>query len=320
MILGIDEVGRGVWAGPLVVGAVTLGSARIDGLTDSKALTKKKRELLDVEIRDKAAAIGLGWVSASEIDEIGLGEALRLATKRAVREVQQKNVEFHEIILDGTVNFLSDTALSQYVTTMKKADLFIPSVSAASIVAKVARDNWMIEQAGIYPEYGFDEHVGYGTARHRSAIDTFGVTPLHRLSIAPLVKYRDMPTKHSIPIEDLNETISTRRIGDESESVAALELERAGHTIIERNWKTKYCEIDIVSRLGDTYYFTEVKHRKSDYGGDGLAAITDKKLNQMRYAAKFYAHTHQLRNQNLRLLAIATTGKTPQFVSLVEAE
>jgi ribonuclease HII len=185
MILGIDEVGRGSWAGPLVVGAVVLGGANIDGLTDSKKLTKKRREILDLEIREKAHGFGLGWVEAGKIDEIGLSKALKLATKRAIEQIA---TPYHKIIIDGTINFLSETNRGQYVTTMKKADLLVPSVSAASIIAKVARDNYMAAQDDIFTGYGFKKHVGYGTAMHRSAIDQLGVTKLHRLSFASLKK------------------------------------------------------------------------------------------------------------------------------------
>lgn len=157
MILGIDEVGRGPWAGPLVVGAVVLGGTEIEGLTDSKKLSKKRRDELDVIIRRDAAGYGLGWVGANEIDEIGLSAALVLATKRAVEQVK---APYHEIIIDGTINFLKDTSKGGYVTTLKKADLLIPSVSAASIIAKVARDNYMAQQDVIYPEYKFASHVG----------------------------------------------------------------------------------------------------------------------------------------------------------------
>ena len=147
MILGIDEVGRGAWAGPLVVGACVLNDAKIDGLTDSKKLTKKNREKLNAQILDSSAVVGLGWVWADEIDEIGLSASLRLATNRAVKEVQLKcrtnGVSFDEIIIDGTINFLKDTKLGNYVTTIKKADLLIPTVSAAAICAKVARDHYM---------------------------------------------------------------------------------------------------------------------------------------------------------------------------------
>jgi len=186
MILGIDEVGRGPWAGPLVIGAVVLGGAVIDGLTDSKKLSKKRREELDIEIREKSSGFGLGWVSAIEIDSVGLSSALRLATRRAVEKIK---TPYHEIIIDGTVNFLIDTDKGRYVRVMKQADLLEPSVSAASIIAKVARDNYMLEQSKVYPEYGFEKHVGYGTAFHIDVIEKYGVTPLHRLSFKPLKKY-----------------------------------------------------------------------------------------------------------------------------------
>ncbi len=191
MIVGIDEVGRGPWAGPLVVGAVVLGDTDIEGLTDSKKLSAKRREQLAKEIYDNAAAVGLGWVHAHELDEIGMKASLVEATKRAVAQI---TVPYHEIIIDGTVNFLEDTNKGLYVTTMKKADLLVASVSAASIVAKVARDAYMAEQAAVYPKYGFESHVGYGTAKHSAAIDKFGVTPLHRLSFAPLRKYQQQTT------------------------------------------------------------------------------------------------------------------------------
>jgi ribonuclease HII len=185
MIVGIDEVGRGAWAGPLVVGAVLLGAASIDGLTDSKKLTRRQRELLDIEIRQKAHAIGLGWVSAKQIDQIGLSQALKLASRRAIAHIRH---DYEEIIIDGTIAFIDDPR----VTLMKKADLLIPTVSAASIVAKVARDNYMRHLDGVYPQYAFTGHVGYGTAAHRRAIEQSGVTPLHRLSFAPLRKYKSV--------------------------------------------------------------------------------------------------------------------------------
>ncbi len=306
MILGIDEVGRGPWAGPMVVGAVVLGGAVIDGLTDSKKLSKRRREELDSVIREKASGYGLGWVSADEIDEIGLGNALRLATRRAVEQVK---TSYHEIIIDGTINLLAETSKAEYVTTMKKADLLVPSVSAASIIAKVARDRYMAEQDALYNGYAFASHVGYGTVAHREAIEKNGVTPLHRLSFAPLAKYRKssrLPTTHAKVART-----TTKKIGDAAEDEAANYLVRKGHEIIERNWKTKYCEIDIVSHHKGTIYFTEVKYRKKSDHGDGLAAITNKKLNQMKFAVKFYAHTNKVDEKDLRLAAISLAGESP---------
>jgi ribonuclease HII len=264
-------------------------------LTDSKKLTKKQREKLDIEIREKAAGIGLGWVEASEIDEIGLSNALILATKRAVEQIR---VPYHEIIIDGTVNFLADTNKGRYVTTMKKADLLIPSVSAASIIAKVARDSFMANQDKEHPGYRFESHVGYGTAVHSAAIDKLGVTPLHRLSFAPLKKYQKPTT--------------TKQIGDDAEDVAVKYLIKTGHRILNRNWKNKYCEIDIVSKLKNVIYFTEVKYRKQPNQGGGLAAITDKKLRQMKFATELYVMSNKIYNNNeLRLLIISLSGQPP---------
>lgn len=304
MILGIDEVGRGPWAGPLVVGAVVLGGEPIEGLTDSKKLSKKRRDALAEEIYQKASGLGLGFVHASELDEIGLSQALRVATVRAASQV---NCEYNEIIIDGTINFLSVTGKEKFVTTLAKADLLIPSVSAASIIAKVARDTYMEEMGDAYPEYGFDKHVGYGTAAHRAAIERYGVTPLHRLSFAPLAKYRGVEL-----VKEKSETtqVTTKKIGDKAEDVVADYLVSLGHTIVSRNWKTKYCEIDIVSCHNDVYYFTEVKYRKQENQGGGLAAITPKKLHQMKFAAEYFALANGLHGVDLRLAAAEVSGES----------
>lgn len=303
MILGIDEVGRGSWAGPLVVGAVVLGGEIIEGLTDSKKLSKKQREKLNIEIHAKAKAIGLGWVEPSEIDEIGLSKSLNLATKRAVEQIK---TPYSEIIIDGTVNFLKDTNKEKYVTTIKKADLLIPCVSAASIVAKVARDKYMATQDDVYRGYDFKNHVGYGTSAHSKAIDKNGATKLHRMSFAPLKKIKQFAE------------ISTKQIGDETEDVAAEFLRTRYHNVIERNWKTKYCEIDIVSKVDNILYFTEVKYRKNANQGDGLMAITPKKLRQMKFAAKFYVHSNKIADTDLRLATISLCGLPPMVDNFLE--
>lgn len=300
MILGIDEVGRGPWAGPLVVGAVVLDdTAPIDGLTDSKKLSAKKRTLLDGEIREKALGWGLGWVHADELDELGLSAALKLATIRAVEAVK---VPYHEIILDGTINFLKETAKGKYVTTMPKADLLVPAVSAASIIAKVARDAFMAEQEGLYPEYGFGSHVGYGTAAHQKALEQFGITPLHRKSFAPIAKLLG----RSEVFSPAKTTRTPSSVGAAAETAASEYLLKNGHIIIARNWKNKYCEVDIISSKGAILYFTEVKCRSSANQGGALAAITPKKLKQMRFAAEFYIASQKPANELQPLLAVVT--------------
>lgn len=181
MILGIDEVGRGAWAGPMVVGAAVLGDVIIPGLTDSKKLTKRMRERLAVEIKQKALGIGLGWVSARTIDEIGLSAALKLAARRALADV---GCNYDEIIIDGTIRLIE----GEHVTVLKKADLLIPAVSAAAIVAKVTRDAYMDRIDSLFEGYGFAKHVGYGTAVHSKALEEHGVLPIHRKSFAPIAR------------------------------------------------------------------------------------------------------------------------------------
>ncbi|MFZ1301248.1 MAG: ribonuclease HII [Candidatus Microsaccharimonas sp.] len=310
MILGIDEVGRGPWAGPLVVGAVVLGDAQIEGLTDSKKLTAKRREALDPLIRQQAAGWGLGWVHADELDELGLAESLRVATIRAVEAVK---APYHEIIIDGTINFLKETSKGKYVTTLAKADLLIPSVSAASIIAKVARDTYMAEQAALYPEYGFEKHVGYGTALHRKALDRHGVTPIHRTSFAPIAK---MLGAQPATAKNSTQNITTKQIGDNGENQATDYLLAQGYEIIDRNWKNRWCEIDIIAQKDDTLYFVEVKYRRNDVAGTGFEAITGKKLQQMSFAAEFYSGQHQNLPKNKRLAVVSIVNDNLEFLQL----
>jgi ribonuclease HII len=179
MIVGVDEVGRGCWAGPLVAGAVLLAKP-IPGLKDSKKLSKKQRERLDVLIRDQAVAYGIGWVEPAEIDALGLTASVRLAMQRAVQQIQ---APYDALIIDGNYNFLSDIPLS---SCLIKADDTVPAVSAASIIAKVARDAYMAESIAQHPGYGFEKHVGYGTAQHSAALKELGVSIMHRRSFAPI--------------------------------------------------------------------------------------------------------------------------------------
>lgn len=178
--VGIDEVGRGCWAGPVVAGAVLLHRP-VEGLRDSKLLTAKRRTELDVLIRTHGE-VGLGWVWPEEINEIGLTEAVRLAMRRALAEIVSS---YDEVIIDGNSNYLSDVPGSR---ALIKADDLVPAASAASIAAKVARDAYMQQTAAEYPAYGFDKHVGYGTTAHIAALELHGVTPLHRLTYKPIIR------------------------------------------------------------------------------------------------------------------------------------
>ena len=311
-ILGIDEVGRGPLAGPLVVGAVILGDFGgnkpewVDELRDSKKLSVKKRERLSAVILEEAAATGLGWVSASEIDKVGISEALRLATSRAVKSVQGLHVAFSQIMIDGKVNFLSSTSLADFVSTMPKADDLIKEVSAASIIAKVARDHYMYELDSKYPGYGFSSHVGYGTSAHIAAIRELGICSEHRKSFEPIKSMvgfeRDSGGVGSAGGVVKNTTL----VGGKGEDAVYEYLSSLGHKIVIRNFKTKFCEIDIVSICSDTLYFTEVKTRENlDFGG-GFAAIDAKKIEKMKFASEVFLKARPEYKKYNPLLAAAS--------------
>lgn len=186
LVAGLDEVGRGCWAGPLIASAVVLpGTVIIKGLNDSKKLSRQQRVRLDVMIRETALAIGVGWIFPKDIDSGGITQAVKAAMTIAFEEMlKQLDGMPDRIIIDGNYNFLPDT---KNVEVLIGADGVIPAVSAASIVAKVARDNYMIHEAhSTYPGYGFDRHVGYGTSLHIRSLQRLGVTPLHRRSFKPV--------------------------------------------------------------------------------------------------------------------------------------
>lgn len=296
MILGIDEVGRGPYAGPLVIGACILPDAEkieeepekyhwISELTDSKKLTAKRREALYTKIKEGAVATATGWVSANEIDKIGLSGSLKLACRRAVKQIQETRIPFSEIIIDGTMNFLSGTPLEKYVSTLPKGDLLIKEISAASILAKVERDRYMVELAKKYPEYGFEKHVGYGTAAHQKAMEEFGLTPEHRRSFRPV---REIISKHLGVGEGeeqqkvrkagaKNGGATSRELGNFGEEKIAEFLASKGHEIVARNFKTKYFEIDIISKLDNSLFFTEVKYRKTTDFGEPIEFVDQRK-------------------------------------------
>lgn len=189
IIVGIDEVGRGCWAGPLVAGAVALPVDFVLQhnaswlLADSKILSREQRRQSDAAIRQLASTVGLGWVTAAEVDELGLTLAVGLAMRRALATIDPS---YDDLVIDGSYNFLPDNPKAR---TIIKADASVPAVSAASIVAKVARDQFMAEQAHRFPDYGFETHVGYGTKRHIEALHRHGICELHRKSFRPVRQF-----------------------------------------------------------------------------------------------------------------------------------
>lgn len=182
LVCGIDEAGRGPLAGPVVAAAVILDPARpIPGLNDSKKLSEKRREALAGDIREKALAWAVAEASVEEIDQLNILHATFLAMQRAVAAL---SVAPERAMVDGN----RCPKLPIPVEAVVKGDGKIASIAAASILAKTVRDVGMLALHAIYPQYGFDRHMGYPTAAHFAALEAHGASPVHRRSFAPVAK------------------------------------------------------------------------------------------------------------------------------------
>lgn len=185
---GADEVGRGPYCGPLVVGFCAVTPTQMEAhpaVADSKQLSEKRREALYAEILDWAP-VGVGWVSNVEIDEVGMAASLRLGAQRALADLAQLGVLPDAVIQDGSSSWLPSSFTAGLapgrVVVQPRADQHCVSVSAASIVIKVLRDREMERLDALYPNWGLARHKGYGTAEHEEALRKFGLSPLHRSS------------------------------------------------------------------------------------------------------------------------------------------
>jgi ribonuclease HII len=182
---GVDEAGRGPLAGPVVAAAVILDPQRpIEGLADSKALAPARREALAVEIRASSLAWGLGWADAAEIDSLNILQATFLAMRRALAALA--TVPAHVVVDGNQVPPLTGLEFDCTIEAIVAGDATVPSISAASILAKCTRDAHMIELDARYPGYGFAGHKGYPTAAHVAALRSLGPSPVHRRSFAPV--------------------------------------------------------------------------------------------------------------------------------------
>ena len=179
LVAGVDEVGRGPLAGDVVAAAVILAESPPEGVTDSKMLTPERREAVAERIRDEAVSWALGRATVAEIDELNILQASLLAMRRAVEALfMQPSL----VLVDG--NRLPKWPYE--ARAIVKGDLTEPSIGAASILAKVQRDAEMLALHEQYPQYGFDRHKGYPTKAHLAALETAGVSPVHRRSFGPV--------------------------------------------------------------------------------------------------------------------------------------
>jgi ribonuclease HII len=180
IVCGIDEAGRGPLAGPVCAAAVILDPDRtIEGLNDSKQLTEKRRDALAVLIRERALAWGIGWASVEEVDTLNIRQANFVAMKRAFEALPTRPTH---ALVDGN----DPPHLGCKVTSIIGGDAKEACISAASILAKTARDAHMVELCARYPGYGFSRHKGYGSAAHLEALRQLGPSPVHRRSFAPV--------------------------------------------------------------------------------------------------------------------------------------
>ncbi len=186
LICGIDEAGRGPLAGPVCAAAVMLpGRPRIEGLDDSKVLTEAQRDALALKIRARALAWGVGWASAAEIDQINIRQANFLAMRRAFDSLCAMASAVGAPML-ALVDGNDPPPLPCAVRVIVGGDGLEPAISAASILAKTARDALMVELCGRYPGYGFSQHKGYGVPQHLAALRELGPCPEHRMTFAPV--------------------------------------------------------------------------------------------------------------------------------------
>jgi ribonuclease HII len=180
LIAGVDEAGRGPLAGPVIAAAVILDiNNPIEGLTDSKKLSEKRRESVAKDIKEKALAWSVGRAEVEEIDAINILQASLLAMQRAVANLSIKPME---VMVDGN----RCPRLECPVKAIVKGDLLIPVIGAASIIAKVTRDHEMMQLHKLYPGYGLDGHKGYPTKKHLQALEQLGVSPIHRRTFGPV--------------------------------------------------------------------------------------------------------------------------------------
>lgn len=187
-VAGVDEAGRGPLAGPVTAGAVMIHKPEqvVEIVRDSKYMTAKQRDEAFSRIQELSSAWGVGIVSAQEIDELGINWAVKKAMEQALINLEKNfTLKLNYVIIDGIRTIPLDNFSSQKI---KAGGLYHYSISAGSVLAKVTRDRLMMQYAEKFPEYGFAEHVGYGTKKHLEAIEKFGICELHRKTFKPIAQ------------------------------------------------------------------------------------------------------------------------------------
>ena len=269
---GIDEAGRGPLAGPVVAAALIFPAAcdMLAGVNDSKKLTARQRETLYDDVLKQALASGIGVVEASEIDRINILQATYKAMRQALGRLRH---QIDHILVDGRA--LPGSIYPQ--TAIVGGDRTCYSIAAASIVAKVFRDRLMRQLDEVFPNYGFAQHKGYGTARHLAAIALYKPCPVHRLTFQGVREH----------LPDFSGTVSTKETGRWGEHLAAYYLFRHGWRIRQRNYRAGvFGEIDIIAQKGRALAFIEVKTARVGNFGPPETWVDQRKATQLGQIAE----------------------------------
>ncbi len=299
LIAGIDEAGRGPLAGPVAAAAVILDPQRsIEGLTDSKKLTAKRRDTLYVEILDRALAVGIGFSQRREIDRLNILNATMAAMQQAADDLSLRP---DHLQIDGQHITLDHPSQE----TIIKGDDKVPAISAASIVAKVTRDRVMREYHQVYPEYGFDQHKGYGTKAHLAALAHHGACPIHRQSFRRVREH--LPRWADVK--------GRKELGRLGEQLAATHLIEQGYTLEELNYRVAHTgEIDIIATLNGVTVFCEVKSQSRGQWGPPEVQVDSRKRDRIMAAAQRYTTEKEIETEvRFDVIALKFTKAGPSI-------
>ncbi|HHU53549.1 MAG TPA: ribonuclease HII [Clostridiaceae bacterium] len=311
IIAGIDEAGRGPLAGPVFCAACILDPNKpIYGLNDSKKLTEKRRNYLYKVIKEQALAYKIVSVSMEEIEDNNiLG-----ATKRGMTDAAL-GLDLHPDLLLIDAERLQDERLPAQ-RSIKHGDAVSNSIAAASVLAKVSRDNFMIAMDEIYPEYQFAKHKGYATAAHYAAIKKHGICELHRLSFLHKLrlgstknqKHRTYPERENDHNSDtMKMSATSTNKGVSAENQVAKNLTDVGYKVLEQNfWLRPYGEIDLILQKNKRLCFVEVKSRQSsNYKEQAIGALDDNKKWRIKKLAEYYAISRKIDFEEMIFLLAA---------------
>lgn len=282
LLAGVDEAGRGPLAGPVYVAACILDPTRpIYGLDDSKKLTPKKRAVLFEEIKEKAYAWSVISLSPERIDEINILNAVKEGGAQSIADLKAQGKTPDLVLCDALT-----LAIDLPQRSLIRGDARANCIAAASILAKVSRDEEMVAQDAVYPQYGFAKHKGYGTKAHREALLAHGPCPIHRLSF--LSKIFPNHPDYQLPKDPARQ--EAQQLGRAAEDLVCRKLESNGYKIEKRNWLVPGLgEADIIASKGDKYILIEVKARLDDVDHDqAFASLGALKIRRLRGLADYF--------------------------------